>query len=102
MLKFYSESDRGVLAVGIIGQFIIDIPNLYGDGITEVIVLDQDEDLPYKAKFFSTICGDQINIYSYDCWVDDQEILTTLSGSYCCYNFETYDHGVVIFRKYVS
>lgn len=101
MLKFYTDSDAGAVKVGIIGQFTINIPNLYGDCTTEVIVLEENEELPDRAKWVVSVAGEQINIYAYDCGGErGEEIVTTLSGNYRCYNLEKNHNGVVIFQKY--
>lgn len=81
MKKFTTMSDAGGLKVGT-KDFNIIIPNGYGDGDTLVRVLEESEKAPSTARFFTSIEGENINVYAYDC---GQEVETTLSGRYGVY-----------------
>ena len=84
MKKISVISDAGSVKVGNDDCTIL-LPNGYGDGITEVYILEKDDPLPDKAKFFTTIEGNAIGIYDYDC---GGEKVTIISGryEYCYYN----------------
>ena len=100
MKTFLTESDAGSVKVGILGKFTTHIFNGYGDGETTVIVLDAGEKVPDGARYETSVEGDEINIYAYDCCNDSNaEIVTTLSGRYCCYSKDGWDSGTVIFEK---
>lgn len=108
MKEFYTESDAGAVKIGINGKFTILIPNGYGDGDVCVLVTEKDEPGTEQAKgeFFTSIEGDEINIYAYDCkGYRGDEIVTTLRGRYGIYtDSEEKDGeiigGLVVFEKW--
>ena len=84
MEKFYTESDAGGILVGT-KDFGVNISNGFGDGTTEVIILDINEDLPRDVRYIQSIRGN-FNIYNYDCSKRlDNDIVCTLTGRYGVY-----------------
>ena len=93
---FTTISDMGSVKVGIEGKCTILIPNGYGDGTTEVRIVPNRDYIPDGASFLTTVEGEEIGIFSYDCGA---KIVKTLSGRYGIYNMHA-DHGIVIFEKW--
>ena len=97
MERLTTLSDAGSVRIGN-DSFQILIPNGYGDGETNVLIIDEDDKLDEKARFF-TIAEGEINIYNYDCASNPDlfplEVIKTLKGRYGIYNLD----GVVIFKK---
>lgn len=90
-------SDVGSVKIGIEGKCTILIPNGYGDGPTEVRIVPNRDYIPDGACFLTTVEGDSIGIFEYDC---GQEVIKTLSGRFGIYNIEGSDHGLVIFERW--
>lgn len=81
MEQIYTESDAGGILVGT-KDFGVKISNGYGDGTTEIIILDINEELPKNAKYKQCLEG-KFNIYNYDCSKRlDEDIVCTLTGRY--------------------
>ena len=89
-------SDVGSVKVGIEGKCTILIPNGNGDGTTEVRLVPSRAYIPEGAEFLTSIEGEEIGIFSYDC---GPEVVKTLSGRFGIYNMHA-DHGIVIFEKW--
>lgn len=94
--RLYTASDVGGVKIGIEGKCTICIPNGYGDGPTEVRIVPNRDYIPYGARFLTTVEGEEIGIFSYDCW---SEVVKTLSGRFGIYNMHA-DHGIVIFERW--
>ena len=73
--EFNTLSDIGSLKIGN-DSFSFEIPNLYGDGKNYVYIINDKKDLNC-IDFLTTINGNNINIYSYDC---GKKIAYTLNG----------------------
>lgn len=96
MEQIYTESDAGGILVGT-KDFGIKISNGYGDGTTEIIILDINEELPKDAKYKQCLEG-KINIYNYDCSKRlDEDIVYTLNGKYGIYRDDSY---IMYFKKW--
>lgn len=91
---FKTTSDAGSVKVGN-EHFYTLIPNGNGDGVARVIVLDKNEKWNHNfLKFNTSIGGNDINIYSYDC---GDAVAMTLNGNrYGVYS----GHGFVVFEKW--
>lgn len=91
--QFKTSSDAGGVKVGTDGFSMI-IPNGYGDGITRVAIVGKNE-LPQSdiLRFFTSVKGEKINIYSYDC---GEGVSRTMSGRYGIFHGE----GFVVFEKW--
>lgn len=83
MRKIITDSDSGAVRIGIDGLFTINTPNGYGDGSTSVLIGEAGERTPYENGFFTTVSGEKIGIFDYDC--DGGEIVETLTGKYAIY-----------------
>lgn len=83
MKKFYTLSDAGGVRIGN-RQFQMLIPIGQGDGITCVNFLEQEDDLPLEAKYFTCFKGENVKIYAYDCGSCDM-IVATISGRFGAY-----------------
>lgn len=79
---FITTSDMGSLAVGT-SNFRYNIPNLYGDGINLVYIINQNEHIE-AVDFLTTIEG-RFNIYNSDC---GKSVVKTLEGRYAVYRGE--------------
>lgn len=85
-------SDAGSVKIGN-DSFTILVPNGYGDGFTDVVVLSVDEDFEKDGfRFFTSVDG-TFNIYSYDC---GDKVKLTISGNYGIY----YKDGFVVFEQW--
>ena len=93
----HTMSDVGSVKIGVKGACEICIPNGYGDGTTEVRIVPNRDYIPDGASFLTTVEGEEIGIFSYDC---GPEVVETLSGRYGIYNMSDDDHGIVIFEKW--
>ena len=89
---FKTSSDAGSVKVGS-DAFSVLLPNGHGDGVTRVAVVDRDSWCSNFLTFFTSIQGDAINIYSYDC---GSSIAKTIEGRYGVY----YGDGFVVFEKW--
>lgn len=87
MKQFTTSSDAGSVKVGN-ENFTVLIPNGYGDGLTNVYVLEENEnicDFTKEANYFTRIEG-TFNIYDDDCWKDPTALIT-LKGGYSAWYF---------------
>ena len=98
---FYGTSDIGSVLIGN-DDWTFAVPNIGGDGITQILVFDSDEEYKeyakVKLKFISSVQGN-FNIYNYDCAYHNTKnatILTTLNGRYGIYQGE----WLVVFVKW--
>lgn len=91
--NFKTVSDAGSVKIGN-GSFSILIPNGYGDGMTDVCVVDDRNENPFAdvLKFLTSVEG-KIDIYSADC---GNSVETGLIGRYGIY----YGYGFVVFEKW--
>lgn len=95
MKQFTTGSDAGSVKVGN-ENFTVLIPNGYGDGLTNVYVLEENEDIcdfTKKAKYFTAVEG-TFNLYDDDC-IKDATVLITLTGWYSAW----YYNGEVWLKK---
>lgn len=88
---FVTLSDCGSVKIGN-ENFNINISNKYGDGETNVVVLEKNVDI--NGLEFCTDCEGNFNIYSHDTSTTD--IVYTCKGHYGIYNFEK----LVVFVKW--
>ena len=95
MNRFYCASDIGSVLIGN-DEWTFAVPNIGGDGTTDVGVFDSDEEFKTShwckdVKFLSSVQG-RFGIYDYDCAFEDlrQGVLvapvTVLEGRYGIYN----------------
>ena len=95
MLKddlFDTYSERGALKVGN-DKFSVLIPNGFGDGTTQVAVIEQGR-VDSMMDFFTIVEG-EINIYSDDC---SNKVVKTLCGTYAIYNY----CGIVVLEEWIK
>lgn len=95
MKTFITGSDAGAVKVGN-ENFTILLPNGYGDGLTNVYVLEENEDVcnfTNSARYFTAIEGN-FNVYDDDCWKDPTALIT-LTGWYSIW----YYNGSVWLKK---
>lgn len=92
MKHFRTNSDAGSVKVGT-PTFATLINNGMGDGITDVYVLDPDEEVPESATFQNCIEG-EFYIFADDCGAT--RAITKLKGRYGAYSNE----GEVYFEKW--
>jgi len=85
-------SDAGGLKIGTNGFNVI-APNGSGDGSTVVSFLEKDSFNSSAFNFWTSISGDEINLYSYDC---GNEIAKTVNGRYGVY----FKDGLIVFEKW--
>ena len=78
--SYITYSDIGSISVGN-DNFRYNIPNNYGDCENNVFIINSNKHIEC-LKFETTISGDNINLYDYDCGND---ILYTLKGKYAVY-----------------
>lgn len=88
---FKTVSDCGSVKIGN-QNFNINISNKYGDGETNVVVLEKNVSI--NGLDFVTNCNGNFNIYLYDCSKND--VVYNCSGEYGIYNFEK----LVVFVKW--
>lgn len=87
-----TSSDAGSVKIGVANMSIL-VPNGYGDGITRVAIFDGSKAFNNSMmSYFSTIKGENMIIYDYDC---GDVAATTISGRYNIY----YYSGLVAFVK---
>lgn len=83
-------SDAGGIKIGS-KDFSIILPNGYGDGITRYAVLVHSTFNNLMFDYKTSIAGNCINIYDYDC---GNRVLETLSGEFHVYSC----NGIVVFE----
>lgn len=99
MKHYNTEADAGSVKIGINGRFTVLMPNGYGDGDVDVYILEEGEKAPDGARFLTSVEGEEINVYAYDCdGYRGGEIVTTLSGRFGVYSKDTGDGGSVYFE----
>lgn len=87
-----TSSDAGSVKVGVDNMSIL-VPNGYGDGITRVAIFGDSRAFnDSMMSYFTTIKGENMIIYDYDC---GDVAATTISGRYGIY----YYSGLVAFVK---
>lgn len=89
---FKTTSDAGSVKVGS-DAFSVLLPNGRGDGVTRCAIVDCGSWCSNFLTFFTSIQGDAINIYSYDC---GSSVAKTIKGRYGVY----YGDGFVVFEKW--
>lgn len=89
MKRIFCSSDIGAVLVGN-KDWSFAIPNRGGDGETEVLIFDGNDEAEFCKKyedtqFLSSIQG-TFNIYNHDCafnsGCNDEDVVETLSGRY--------------------
>lgn len=86
------SSDAGSVKVGVDNMSVF-VPNGYGDGISRVAIFDSSKAFnDSMMSYFTTIKGENMIIYDYDC---GDVAATTISGRYNIY----YYSGLVAFVK---
>jgi len=88
----YTMSDAGGLKIGTNGFNVI-APNGAGDGSTVVSFLKKDSFNSSAFNFWTSINGNEINLYSYDC---GNEIARTVNGKYGIY----FKDGLIVFEEW--
>lgn len=87
-----TSSDAGSVKVGVDNMSVL-VPNGYGDGISRVAIFDDSKAFnDSMMSYFTTIKGENMIIYDYDC---GDVAATTISGRYGIY----YYSGLVAFVK---
>ena len=86
-------SDAGGLKIGC-NDFSVNVPNGYGDGKMRFAVVGRGCFNHNMLNFWSSISGENIIIYDYDC-SDGQEVMT-ISGRYGVF----YGYGFIVFEKW--
>lgn len=87
-----TSSDAGSVKIGVDNMSIL-VPNGYGDGISRVAIFDNSETFnDSMMSYFTTIKGENMIIYDYDC---GNTPAATISGRYAIY----YYSGLVAFVK---
>ena len=87
-----TSSDAGSVKIGVDNMSIL-VPNGYGDGISRVAIFDDSKAFnDSMMSYFTTIKGENVIIYDYDC---GDVAATTISGKYHIY----YYSGLVAFVK---
>ncbi len=85
--------DAGALMIGH-PDFVVRIPNEFGDGSWRLVVLSSDEQFDAYDEgytFRGTIDGHDMKVFSYDCLnlkrdgIRPEDVLCTLDGSYFIY-----------------
>ena len=90
---FETSSEVGGIKIGV-ENFTILAPNDYGDTNKNIVSINDKDTLNTTSfKYWTTIEGKEINIYSYDC---GNEVATTISGRYGIY----YKDRIVIFERW--
>lgn len=87
--KLVTYSDAGSLKIGN-KNFNILIPNGYGDGETEVFIIEQNIDIPLR---YITLVEGEVEIFDYDC--ANSNVVTTIKGRYQIYS----ENGQIVFVK---
>ena len=95
--RLHTASDVGSVKIGVKGKCEICIPNGYGDGETDVLIVQDRKLVPSGANFLTSVEGDAIGIFAYDC---GSETAKTLSGRFGVYNVPGCDHGIVVFERW--
>lgn len=88
---FKTVSDCGSVKIGN-KDFDINISNKYGDGETNVVVLEKNVSI--NGLDFVSDCNGVFNIFGYDC--SKNNVVYNCSGEYGIYNFEK----LVVFVKW--
>lgn len=93
-IEFWQQtsSDAGGLKIGS-DSFAINVPNGYGDGDMYFAVVGKGCFNEHMLEFWTSIKGNEINIYDYDCGDD---IIETISGRYGVF----FGYGLVVFEKW--
>ena len=91
IIKTY-DCDGGALAIGTVDARAT-FPNCFGDGRHTVFIHDCGEKVPSNAVFRGAVEGQNIKVFKYDCYSDedceeDTSVIAELSGRFGVYAIE--------------